>query len=1258
MPLIQLELENFKSYKGRQIIGPFHEFTAVIGPNGSGKSNLMDALSFVLGVRSAQLRSSQLKDLIYRGVQATEEEEGDEDGSGSKGQGERDASTASVTAVYQDADENEFLFKRSITLAGTSEYRINNRVMTAAAYNDRLKTFNILVKSKNFLVFQGDVEAVASQSPKDLSRLVDQISGSLELKEAYEAAKANMDRALENQKSTIFKRKGMSNEMNFLKGQKNEAERFKRLQKERDELATLHVLWSLFHIDKKIREETKEIDTLTAKMPSLKKELSDLDRIVKKQRSEHAQKQGEIMEQKKLIRSKERQLERQQPEYDQIEVSLDAKQRKLEEVKKTRIATEPELTKYKASIAKLESDYEKTKKAADLAAQEQAAASAAQDISLNHDNLARYHQLKGEANVRAVAERQKLEVISRDIKTKRGSLKSLQDKLTLSEENKAKLEADVVNLKERKERLEEKRNEAQSTLTRLRATKEEAERKKEAIAAKETSLNKTLEGYYNKLKEANVARVEHDKEQRMKEQVIALRKKVSGVHGRLAELCRPTQSKYHLAISTILGKNADAIVVETQRDAIECIEYLKSTRKGQATFIPLDTALVKDIDHRLRSISSGARLAFDVIEYDEKLKRAIQYACGNAVVCDDLSVARMICYEKKLEVKAVTLDSTVIHKSGLISGGQNASGPRQRWEDREVEGLKRQVSHVLAELSELGAQRYEAGRQGDIVAQLNQVETTLTSLNDELSNIQTQLTGKLDEIKVLDKNIKQLKPQVANAQQDLDTSVEQTSSLKQIVDAEDDAVFASFCQNIGVSNIREYEERQLKTLERQNNARAEYEQHMKRLEHQISFDRASLESQEHRLELINKAIAKSTEEAKSQEKEKKKLRSTLDAIIQQIEEERTTLEKMQKDESKSNEAFRKVRQQYDQAQAKLDDCAKETASLHLDIELLATNRLKLYRRCRMEEIALPLESGSKKLSSVPLEEQISLTGTTLESQEDDNDSMDLDSQEGGGRGEGEETRSRSISVPDFGIKVDFSNLSKTEKQDGSEEMGRELELKIETATLELDKMAPNTRANDRLVDTENRLAEVDGEFEKARREAKKAQDEYLRLKKIRCDLFHKAFDHISGKIDQIYKDLTKSKINPSGGNAFIILENTEEPYLAGLQFSALPPAKSFRGIDHLSGGEKTMAAVALLFAIQSVFPAPFIVLDEVDAALDSINVQRVADYIRSKASKNLQFVVISHKASLYERSCALVGVMRNQEINSSATLTLDLEQYA
>jgi structural maintenance of chromosome 1 len=107
----------------------------------------------------------------------------------------------------------------------------------------------------------------------------------------------------------------------------------------------------------------------------------------------------------------------------------------------------------------------------------------------------------------------------------------------------------------------------------------------------------------------------------------------------------------------------------------------------------------------------------------------------------------------------------------------------------------------------------------------------------------------------------------------------------------------------------------------------------------------------------------------------------------------------------------------------------------------------------------------------------------------------------------------------------------------------------------------------------------------------------------------------------------------------------------------MPPGKAFVDMEQLSGGEKTMAALALLFSVHSFHPAPFFVLDEVDAALDPTNVAKLARYVRSQAEKHVQFLIISLKATLYEHADGLVGVYREQDLNTSKVLTLDLRRY-
>lgn len=257
--LVRLELFNFKSYKGHHslLFGDSY-FTSIIGPNGSGKSNSMDAISFVLGIKSSHLRSSHLRDLVYRGrvlKHATINEDGSATAAGADGADEAssthersDPKSAWVMAVYEDEAGDEHTWKRTINSQGASEYRINNRIVTAQQYNQALEAENILIKARNFLVFQGDVEAIASQSPKDLTRLIEQIAGSIEHKAEYERLKEAQEQALENQNYSLNKRRGINSEIKQYQEQKREADTYARKIEQRDQAVVTHVLWKLHQL--------------------------------------------------------------------------------------------------------------------------------------------------------------------------------------------------------------------------------------------------------------------------------------------------------------------------------------------------------------------------------------------------------------------------------------------------------------------------------------------------------------------------------------------------------------------------------------------------------------------------------------------------------------------------------------------------------------------------------------------------------------------------------------------------------------------------------------------------------------------------------------------------------------------------------------------------------------------------------------------------------------------------------------------------
>jgi len=149
---------------------------------------------------------------------------------------------------------------------------------------------------------------------------------------------------------------------------------------------------------------------------------------------------------------------------------------------------------------------------------------------------------------------------------------------------------------------------------------------------------------------------------------------------------------------------------------------------------------------------------------------------------------------------------------------------------------------------------------------------------------------------------------------------------------------------------------------------------------------------------------------------------------------------------------------------------------------------------------------------------------------------------------------------------------------------------------------------------------------------------------------------VAGDISAIYRRLTANTagLHADGGSAYLDLEDTEDPFNGGIKFTAMPPAKRFRDMHLLSGGEKTLAAMALLFAVHSFQKPPFMVLDEVDAALDANNVQALANYVEQS---NCQTIVISLKDRFFIKGEALVGVWKNKPKETSAVLSLDLTRY-
>uniref|UniRef100_A0A8C7HNL9 Structural maintenance of chromosomes protein 1A n=1 Tax=Oncorhynchus kisutch TaxID=8019 RepID=A0A8C7HNL9_ONCKI len=1045
-----IEIENFKSYKGRQIIGPFHKFTAIIGPNGSGKSNLMDAISFVLAEKTSNLRVKTLKDLIH-GAPV----------------GKPAANRAFVSMVYHEDSGEERTFTR-IIIGSSSEYRINSKVVNLAEYSEELEKLGILIKARNFLVFQGAVESIAMKNPKERTALFEEISRSGELAQEYDRRKKEMVKAEEDTQFNYHRKKNIAAERKEAKQEKEEAERYQRLK---DEVVKAHVqmqLFKLYHNDAEIDKLNRELSHRNKEIDKDRKKMDHVEEELKEKKKELGRMMRDQQTVEKEIKEKDAELNQKRPQYIKAKENTSHKIKKLEAAKKSLQNAQKLYKKRKGDMDELE----KEQGAVEMARQEfddrmeEEAQSQGQDLTLEENQVKAYHRLKEEASKRAATLAQELEKFNRDQKAD-------QDRLDLEERKKVETEAKI---KQKIREIEENQKRIEKLEDYITTSKQSLDEQKRM----EEELTEEVEGAKKRIDEINLELnqvLEHlSVSQSTNPSYWLILKRTGGklkcFYGRLIDLCQPTQKKFQIAVTKVLGKNMDAIIVDSEKTGRDCIQYIKEQRGEPETFLPLDYLEVKPTDEKLRELR-GAKLVIDVIRYEPPhIKKALQYACGNALVCENVEDARRIAFGGPYRHKTVALDGTLFQKSGVISGGaSDLKAKARRWDEKAVDKLKDKKEKLTEELK---AKRKEA----------------------ELRQVQSQAHGLQMRLKYSQSDLEQTKTRhlSLNMQRIIQSREKEVNNLRDRMNVVEDEVFIEFCKEIGVRNIREFEEEKVKR------------------------------------ETVTRFVALQFAAV------------LFDPNVRYFPRELTQLQ-------------------------------KEVTAIETKLEQKRSDRHNLLQACKMQDIRLPLRSGTMD---------------------------DI--------GQGEVLNTLFVQ-PSTSLFLSFSDM---------------LALSTGNACLHCQK------------------------FEAARKRAKKAKQAFEQIKKERFDRFNACFEAVSTNIDEIYKALSRN----SSAQAFLGPENPEEPYLDGINYNCVAPGKRFRPMDNLSGGEKTVAALALLFAIHSYKPAPFFVLDEIDAALDNTNIGKVANYIKDQ-SVNTQAIVISLKEEFYTKADSLIGVYPEVQTQQNTHTTQD-----
>ena len=794
-----------------------------------------------------------------------------------------------------------------------------------------------------------------------------------------------------------------------------------------------------------------------------------------------------------------------------------------------------------------------------------AKASAQSATRLTDEQLEELEQVKEDCRTKTVGKRTLLESVTREFESKRERLEFLKKSNDALMQRKHDLVSERQSLEQRRNKMNQaidtQEKEISKVQERIVHEKEENERKK----LRRREVVRQLEESRKQMREFKDSRAETKRERKMVDCLNSMMRHFDGVKGRLIDLCQPRQRQYQTAVCSAMGRLMDAIVVDTAATGQECIKYMRDQRVGTATFLPLDTLKPKRINERHRNLGSRYTLAIDVLQYDEAIEKAVQYALSGAVVCETLEDARYLCFQKREKVKAVTLEGHIIAKNGDMTGGTSPGDQNQnnRFERKEYEKARRQRDNLERELNsidrDLNPSRSKRSRDGQDTSVLQDLEMQQQNSRTKLKYVEMDLnntTKKLDKCATELGSLKEALVKAEPEQRELEDLVsdkqQEVSEIEKDIAKIEEEQLAAFGKKHGLNDVRVFEQATLKVKQAQAEKLAKVKEQSSKLEAQLRYVNsrdlgAVVDKLEKRL---------SAERIKLKQKEAEAVALTtkireLQEAVDNLELEHQRLKAAARDAKVEVVEITKLREEILQEKS---THVKRLTTLDNQIEKFRAMRHEVLRRAEMDQVELP-RVGSKKRRR---------ENTNLDDDSDEDDDMEVEDDSPHESSSGDPS-SMGFSQADSKYvkrdaaetaKLDFSLL--TSNLDADTEKKRDAVKKAYEKELhdlheEIDSIQPNLRAEENFEDVSKRLKSTDDKLNKARVLSRKVELSFEEVKQRRYEKFIKMFEHVEQTIDRIYKDLTRSKRHPLGGNAYLSLNNMEEPWLGGIKVSLLNP---------------------------------------------------------------------------------------------------------
>lgn len=742
-----LVMTNFKSYAGRQEVGPFHaSFSSVVGPNGSGKSNVIDSLLFVFGFRASKMRQGKLSALIHNSA------------------GFLDLDFCEVEVHFQEVKDlpnggqeiipdSQLVISRRAFKNNSSKYYINNKESTFTIVTTLLKDRGVDLDHKRFLILQGEVESIAQMKPKaqgehddGLLEYLEDIIGTSKYKTPIEESAAEVETLNEICQEKNSRVQHVEKEKSGLEEKKNRALAYIR---DENELAmkqsTLYQIYiSDFDDHVQVTQESvgqmqAQLDEELQKHQGSEEEIKQLERQYKKGAKDCEQQEKKNQElQKEVAR-----IDKETVKFEEKKKFLAGKQKKLEKTLETssqgRSSAETQAKQYAADVERY------TEETAEL---EESMKKEEKELETVRLSLAGKTQGLSDE----IASKQKsLEPWSAKINEKQSSMAVAQSELDILREREnagakgiADVEAKIEALQESKQTKSAELQECKAEKKRIEKELQKTQGKMEELIQKEPTLRSKLSGARAKADEARASLSSAQTQGNVLAGLMRLKEsgRIDGFHGRLGNLGTIDQ-KYDVAISTACPQ-LDNMVVDTVESGQQCIDHLRKNNLGRANFILLDRLAKRDMSP-VQTPENVPRL-FDLVKpKDEKLRPAFFQVLTNTLVAEDLDQAERIAYGAK-RWRVVTLDGKLIDTAGTMSGGGS----------RVVKG--KMSSKLASDVSRDQVSKLEQDRDTleqtfvDFQQEQRELEAALRDLSHQLPTFETKAQKLALELESFDRN--------------------------------------------------------------------------------------------------------------------------------------------------------------------------------------------------------------------------------------------------------------------------------------------------------------------------------------------------------------------------------------------------------------------------------------------------------------------------------------------------------------------------